>query len=368
MANELKKTPLFQLHKELGAHLSEFAGFLLPIYYSSIREEHLAVRQNVGLFDVTHMGRIQLLGPRAKECADFILTNNIKSTQYGDVKYTVMCNENGGIIDDILSYTFSDQKILLVVNACNIDKDYKWIHQHLWDGLEIRDLSQEVAQFAVQGPLAESLLQNFTSFDLSILGYYKFAEIEMFGKPLMISRTGYTGEDGFELYFPVEYGEEVFHRLLKKGKEYGLLPCGLGARDTLRLEVCYWLYGNEIDESVNPIESGQKFVVDFEKERFIGKEALVKIANEGIKRRWRGIEISRGIARHGYKIFSDSKEIGVVTSGGFSFTLNKSLALGYINLPFGEIGEEVIIAHKGRTLKGKIVRRPFLKPRTKKQD
>jgi len=165
MATELKKTPLIKLHKELGAHLSEFAGFLLPLYYSSIREEHLAVRQKVGIFDVSHMGRIQLLGKGAKEFADFILTNRIKATGYGDVKYTVMCNENGGIIDDILSYTFSDEKILLVVNAGNIEKDYNWIQQHLWGGLEVKDISEKIAEFAVQGPLAERLLQNFTAFN-----------------------------------------------------------------------------------------------------------------------------------------------------------------------------------------------------------
>jgi len=200
------------------------------------------------------------------------------------VKYTVMCNENGGIIDDILSYTFSDEKILLVVNAGNIEKDYNWIQQHLWGGLEVKDISEKIAEFAVQGPLAERLLQNFTAFNLATLGYYKFAEIEIFGRRLMISRTGYTGEDGFELYLPVEYGEEIFHTLLNKGKDYGALPCGLGARDTLRFEVCYWLYGNDIDESVNPIESGQRFIVDFGKERFIGKEALLRIVKEGVKR------------------------------------------------------------------------------------
>jgi len=362
----MKTTPLIELHKKLGAHLTEFYGFLMPLYYKSIRDEHLSVRNSVGIFDVSHMGEIEIEGKEAKLFADYILTNNISSTSYGDVKYTVMCNEKGGILDDLFSYTFSDDKILLVVNAGNTEKDFNWIKEHLWDGLNVKNISSEIVEFAIQGPQAEKFLQSFTDFNLSQIGYFKFNEIEIFGEKLLISRTGYTGEDGFEVYMKAPLGERIFMDVLEKGKEFNLLPCGLGARDTLRFEVCYWLYGNDIDESTNPIESGQKFLVDFSKEDFIGKSALEEIKEKGVKRKWRGLEVSGGVARHGYKIFKDEKEIGFITSGNFSFVLNKSLALAYIDLLYGKIGEEVRILGKGRELTGKVIKKPFIKPRTKK--
>ncbi|MCX8095470.1 MAG: glycine cleavage system aminomethyltransferase GcvT [Caldisericia bacterium] len=364
----MKKIPLHSFHEKQGAKFVEFAGFIMPIYYTSIKDEHIAVRERVGVFDVSHMGEIRIKGKDAKRFADFILTNDILNTKFKDVKYTVMLNENGGIVDDLFSYTFSDEDILLVINAANIEKDFNHIKKYLWSGLEIYNESQDIVELAVQGPKAEELLQNFTNFNLQNIKYFNFDMIEIFGEKLLISRTGYTGEDGFEIYMDKNLGEKVITQILEKGKDFDIRICGLGARDTLRFEVCYWLYGNDIDESINPIESGQKFLVNMNKEKFIGKEAIQKILEEGVKRKFIGIEVEGGIARHGNKIFNkENNEIGFITSGNFSFILNKSLALGYVNLPHGEIGEEVIISDGKRYLSGKIVKKPFLKPRVKKE-
>ncbi|MDI6860949.1 MAG: glycine cleavage system aminomethyltransferase GcvT [Caldisericia bacterium] len=364
----MKKIPLHSFHEKHNAKFIEFAGFIMPLYYTSIKDEHMSVRERVGVFDVSHMGEIRIKGKNAKKFADYILTNDILNTNYKDVKYTVMLNENGGIVDDLFSYTFSDEEILLVVNAANIEKDFYHLKKYLWSGLELINESENTIEFAVQGPKAEDFLQNFTSYDLKDIKYFKFDFIEIFGEKLLISRTGYTGEDGFEIYMNKESGEKALTQILEKGKDYDIRLCGLGARDTLRFEVCYWLYGNDIDESINPIESGQKFLVNMNKENFIGKNALEKILKEGIKRKFVGIEVNGGIARHSYKIFDRNlNEIGFITSGNFSFVLNKSLALGYINLPHGEIGEEIIISDGKRNLYGKIIKKPFIKPRVKKE-
>jgi len=364
----MKKIPLHSFHENLGAKFVEFADFLMPLYYTSIKDEHISVRERVGVFDVSHMGEIRIKGKNAKKFADYILTNDILNTSYKDVKYTVMLNENGGILDDLFSYTFSDEEILLVVNAANIDKDFNHIKRYLWSGLEIINESYDTVEFAVQGPKAEELLQNFTSFNLENIKYFKFDIIDIFGENLLISRTGYTGEDGFEIYMKKDIGEKVLKEILDKGRDYDIRICGLGARDTLRFEVCYWLYGNDIDESINPIESGQKFLVNMNKENFIGKDAIKKVIEEGVKRKFVGMEVEGGIARHLNKIFDlEKNEIGFITSGNFSFTLNKSFALGYVTLPHGEIGEEVLISDGKRTLSGKIVKKPFLKPRVKKE-
>ncbi len=364
----MKKIPLHSFHESLGAKFIEFAGFFMPIYYTSIKDEHLSVRERVGVFDVSHMGEIRIKGNNAKLFADFILTNDIKNTSYGDVKYTVMLNENGGIVDDLFSYTLSDDEILLVVNAANIEKDYNHIKNYLWKDLELINESDDIVEFAVQGPLSQELLQNFTSYPLDNIKYFKFDIIDIFSEKLLVSRTGYTGEDGFEIYMSKDKGEKVLRMILDKGKDFGIRICGLGARDTLRFEVCYWLYGNDIDETINPIESGQKFLVNFNKENFVGKNALFKIIEEGIKRKFVGIEVEGGVARHSNKIFDNKDlEIGFITSGNYSFILNKSLALAYVNLPHGEIGEEIKIKQDKKVLFGKIIKKPFIKPRVKKE-
>lgn len=369
MNQNLKKIPLHDLHAKLGAKFIEFANFYMPIYYTSIKDEHIAVRERVGIFDVSHMGEIRIKGKDAKKFADYILTNNIEKTNYGDVKYTVMLNENGGIVDDLFSYTIGDDEILLVVNASNIEKDYNHIKKYLWENFNLIDESDEVVELAVQGPRAQELLQNFTNYDLNKIKYFKFDSIDIFDEHILISRTGYTGEDGFEIYTNKKIGEEVFNKILNKGKDYDIRVCGLGARDTLRFEVCYWLYGNDIDETINPIESGQKFLVDMDKENFLGKNSLIKIMSEGVKRKFVGIEVIGGIGRHEYKILDKNKdEIGFITSGNYSFVLNKSFSLGYVNLPHGEIGEEVIVTDGKREMFGKIIKKPFLKPRVKKEE
>lgn len=369
MEQNLKKIPLHKIHEKLGAKFIEFGSFLMPIYYTSIKEEHLAVREKVGIFDVSHMGEIRILGKDAKKFANYILTNNIENTNFKDVKYTVMLNENGGIVDDLFSYTISDNEELLVVNAANIEKDFYHIKKYLWDSLTIKNESDDIVEFAVQGPKAQEFLQNFTNFDLNKIKYFKFDFVDIFNHKLLISRTGYTGEDGFEIYMDKEFGEKVFNEILKKGKDYDLKVCGLGARDTLRFEVCYWLYGNDIDETINPIESGQKFLVDMNKSNFLGKDSLQEILKKGVKRKFVGLEVEGGIARHGYKILDKNKnEVGFITSGNYSFILNKSLALGYVNLPHGEIGEEFIITDKNREFTGKIIKKPFIKQKVKKEE
>jgi aminomethyltransferase len=364
----MKKIPLHFFHEILGAKFIEFHDFIMPLYYTSIKDEHLSVRERVGVFDVSHMGEIKIKGKDAKKFADYILTNDILNTSYGDVKYTVMLNENGGIVDDLFSYTINDDEILLVVNASNILKDYNHIKKYLWKGLDLINESDEIVEFAVQGPFSQELLQKFTSYDLERIKYFKFDIIDIFNEKLLISRTGYTGEDGFEIYMSKDKGEKVLKEILEKGKDYGIRICGLGARETLRFEVSYWLYGNDIDETINPMESGQKFLVNLNKDSFVGKDALIKIINEGIKRKFVGIEVEGGIARHSNKIFDkEGNEIGFITSGNYSFVLNKSLALGYVNLPHGEIGEEIKITQDRRVLNGKIIKKPFIKPRVKKE-
>lgn len=364
----LKKTPLYEIHEKRGAKFFEFANFLMPMYFTSIKEEHLSVRENVGVFDVSHMGEIRIKGKNVKNFANFLLTSNIMDTLNNDVKYTVMLNEKGGIVDDLFSYTIGEDEILLVVNASNIEKDFNHIKRYLWDGIEVTNESENIVELAVQGPNSEKFLQKLTSFDLKAIKYFKFAKIKILDEDVLVSRTGYTGEDGFEIYINKEKGAKFYLKLLEEGKSFDLKMCGLGARDTLRFEVCYWLYGNDIDETINPFESGQKFLVDLNKENFIGKDSLQKILIEGVKRKFVGIETMGGIARHGYKIFDKkNEEIGYITSGNFSFVLNKSLALGYVNYPYGEIGEELLISDGKREIKGIIVKKPFLKPRVKKE-
>ncbi len=357
---ELKRTPLYEEHKQLGAKLVEFGGWEMPVQYSSIIEEHKTVRENVGLFDVSHMGEILVEGADTLRFVDYIITNSVIDLKNGQICYTPMCYTNGTIVDDLLAYRFSDLKVLLVVNASNTDKDYKWIkEQSKGFRVSVSNQSSKYAQLALQGPKAEEVLAKISGVKLSDIEFYHFTTGRINGIESIVSRTGYTGEDGFELYFDAEAAVTMWRKILDIGRSYGIKPCGLGARDTLRFEACYMLYGNDIDDTTTPLEAGLKWAVDLDKPRFNGKDVLVEQKEKGLKRRLRGLEISKGIARHGYKIFAEDKEIGYITSGTKSPTTGRSLALGYVEIGYSKRGTEVEVEIHGKRVPAKIVKTPF---------
>lgn len=362
----MKKTPLYLAHKSLQAKLIDFGGWELPIQYSSIREEHEAVRKHVGVFDVSHMGEFLVEGKDAKSFLNYVLTNNISSLEDGRALYTVICQEDGGILDDLIVYRLESKKYLLCVNAANTDTDFTWLEKQKNKrySIDLRNVSEDYAQIALQGPKAAPLLQSYLKDSLEEVAFFRFLETELLGASCIVARTGYTGEDGFELYLPKEKGEEVFHSLLEKGKQYNIKPCGLGARDTLRLEACLPLYGNDITKDTNPIEAGLSWVVKFSKEGdFLGKEALKKIKEEGVKKSLQGIELSeKAIPRKGQAIYNEAKEqqIGTVTSGSLSLTMQCPVAMGYLDKKCQK-GDIVAIKIREKFYKGKIVQTPFYK-------
>ncbi|RMF59115.1 MAG: glycine cleavage system aminomethyltransferase GcvT, partial [Calditrichaeota bacterium] len=328
---EPKKTALYDIHVKLGAKMVEFAGFLMPIQYSSILEEHRRVRTTVGVFDVSHMGEIVIRGDRAEEFVNYITINDVSKIQVNQAQYTAMCYDNGGIVDDLIVYRFPDH-FLLVVNAANTEKDYQWIKEHQFDGVEVENISDTITQLAVQGKKAEDTLQQLTKVNLSEIKFYWFREGELAGVPMIISRTGYTGEPGFELYFDRKYSTQVWDAVFEAGKAFDIAPIGLGARDSLRLEKKYCLYGNDIDETTNPFEAGLGWITKLDKGDFIGRESLLKIKEEGISRKLMGFVVEgRLIPRHGYGVTKDGQTIGQVTSGAFSPILEQNIGLAYIS-------------------------------------
>jgi aminomethyltransferase len=361
----LKKTPLFEIHKKLGAKIIEFGSWLMPVYYTSVIDEHNTVRNRVGLFDVSHMGEFTIRGKDALAFIQRLITNDASRLNNNQALYTPMCNDNGTIIDDLLVYKFSDEYFMLVVNASNIEKDYKWIEEiaKKFDrDVILKDISDETSLLALQGPKAEKVLQKITNLDLSQIKYYWFKEGRIDKIQAIISRTGYTGEDGFEIYIKPEYAPKVWNRLLEIGKEEGIKPVGLGARDTLRLECAMLLYGNDMDETKTPLETNIAWTVKFNKEDFIGKEVLLKQKEEGVKQRLVGFELlEHGIPRHNYSILKDKERIGTVTSGSFSPTLKKGIGLGYVKINFGKERTEIQIQIRKRTVKARVVKTPFYK-------
>lgn len=359
----MKKTPLYNIHVESGAKMVPFAGYEMPIQYTSILKEHEAVRSHVGLFDVSHMGEIEIKGENAVKLADKVCSNNVRDMNPGDIKYTVLCNENGGVIDDLFIHYISKDNIFLVVNASNVDKDFAWIKSHEIDGAKVTNLSDEYAEIALQGPEAHKVIEKITDFDAPSLPYFTFTENKVGGMPALIARTGYTGEDGFELYVKNEYAEELWKAVMKAGEEFGIQPIGLGARDTLRFEVNYWLYGNELSETINPLDAGQKFVLDFEKD-FIGKDAILKYKEDGRKMKLICLKMldKGGIPRHEYKVFDGEKEIGFITSGGMLPSAGYVGAMAYV--PFGKgymSGENIQVDIRGKKLQAEIIKKPFYK-------
>ncbi len=360
----LKKTPLNEVHKELKARMIDFGGWEMPVQYSSVIEEHQAVRNAAGLFDVSHMGEIEILGPRAEDFLQFIITNDIKKLTVGRILYTVMCYENGGIVDDLLVHKVADDHYMLCVNTSNTYKDFQWFLKHQIDGTRVLNTSSDTAQLALQGPASEKILQQIVDMDLSDLQHFHFRTGKAGRVEVLIARTGYTGEDGFEIYFKEDCAQYLFRNILEAGKKNGIMPVGLGARDTLRLEMGYALYGQEIDQIYNPLEANLEWIVKFDKGDFIGKEALIEIKKKGLKRKLVGFElIDRGIPRTGYKIFKNSKEIGEVVSGTFSPSLKEAIGTGYIAIEHSNVNEEIEINIHEKNRKGKVVKTPFYQKR-----
>ena len=363
---DLKRTPLFPLYEGHGAKTIDFGGWDLPVQFSSIKEEHETVRTKAGLFDVSHMGEIEVKGMDSLPFLQSVMTNDIALLQDGDILYTAMCYENGGTVDDLLVYKRKENDYLLVVNAANTDKDFEWLMKHVFEDVELTNTSLEVAQLALQGPLAQKTLQKLTTTDLNEIKNFKFVEdIDLNGVKALISRTGYTGEDGFEIYCKESEAQQLWKMILEAGEDLGVQPIGLGARDTLRFEARLALYGQELDADISPLEAGIGFAVKLNKEAdFIGKEALRKQKEEGgMNRKIVGIEmIERGIPRHGYKIYSGSEEIGHITSGTQSPTLNKSIGLAILKSEFTSMDTEVSIeVRPGKFAKAKVVSTPFYK-------
>jgi aminomethyltransferase len=345
-----------------------FAGFEMPLFYKGVMIEHLAVRNSAGIFDISHMGRVIVEGIDSERFLNYIVTNDVSKLLPNNAQYTVMCNESGGIIDDFVFYRLETEKFMVIPNAANRDKDYNWIVKNSKGfNVKAKEISDEVAMFAVQGPNAEKILQKITGDDLSKIERFKCAPSRLADVDVFVSRTGYTGEDGFEIFVWNASLENPYHAvklwkaILEAGKSFGIEQCGLEARDTLRLEAGMCLYGNDIDESTTPLEAALGFVVKLQKDNFIGKETLQKQKNEGNKRRRVGIQmIEQGIPRRGHEIFNDKKEkIGYMTSGTFSPLLKYGIGMAYVQAPQALEGNVVNVKIREKTVKGKVVAFPF---------
>lgn len=359
----MKKTKFYELHKKAGAKIVEFAGFEMPVQYSSIIAEHKAVRDSVGVFDVSHMGEIFIEGDRALDFVQHITVNDASILTPGKVQYSAMCYANGGIVDDLLVYNLENNKYMLVVNAANIEKDYNWMLENNKFGVDIINLSDEYSLLAVQGPNSELVVQKLIDNKIN-LEYYHFKTDKVAGIEMIVSRTGYTGEIGYELYFK---GDEktaahIWNEIFKAGKEYGIQPAGLAARDSLRLEMGFCLYGNDIDETTNTIEAGLGWITKLDKGNFIGFESLKKIKEQGITRKLCAmISDNKFFPRKGYDIVKGSKKIGTVTSGTVSPVLGKPIALGYLDSDYKKIGTDIIFSIRGKEFTAKVVKLPFVK-------
>ena len=361
MSDTLRKTPLHGAHLELGGKMVPFAGFEMPVQYATgITAEHRAVREAAGLFDVSHMGEFDVRGPDAEALIQRVTVNDVSKTVPGQAQYSAMTLEDGGIIDDLIVYRFPD-RFMLVVNASNREKDWNWILGRA-EGLdvELKDVSDEVALLALQGPAAREILRPLAEPDVDEVGYYRFVEGTVAGVPTVISGTGYTGEDGFELYLPADRAREVWDRLLEAGRDDGLIPAGLGARDSLRLEVGYALYGNDLDEEHTPLESGLGWITKLDKGDFVGREALAAQKERGVERRLVGLRLTaRGFPRPGYPIVADGREVGTVTSGTLSPTLGEGIAMGFVETAHAAAGSEVAVEIRGHDVPAVVQRPPF---------
>lgn len=365
----VKKTALFNVHERYGGKIIDFAGWALPVQYEGIIPEHEAVRNAAGLFDVSHMGEVEVNGPQAFDYVQNLVTNDISVLNDNQVIYTMMCYPDGGIVDDLLVYKFNNEFYYLVINAGNIDKDYKWMLDNKGSyNTEIINKSAEVSEVALQGPKAQEILQRLTETNLpNIKFFYCDRNVEVAGMKCLVSRTGYTGEDGFEIYTANENIETLWDKIMEAGRDLGLKPAGLGCRDTLRFEANLPLYGNELSEKITPLEAGLGFFVKLNKENFIGKDALALQKEEGLKRKTIGFEMKeRGIPRHGYPVMADGKEIGFVTTGYLSPTLKKNIGLALIDAKYTELGTEIEILIRNKPAKAEVISRKFYNKNYKK--
>ena len=360
----MKNTPFTQKHIELGAKMAEFAGYNMPISYSGINDEHQTVRRNAGVFDVSHMGEFILKGEGALDLIQRVTSNDASKLTAGKAQYSCMPNENGGIVDDLLIYCIEENKVyMIVVNASNIEKDWNWIQKHNHQQVEMHNISDETCLLAVQGPNATKILQALTDMDIMNLKYYTFVKGKFDGvENVLVSATGYTGAGGVEIYFEDKDGnaEKIWNSIFEAGGPQGLKPIGLAARDTLRLEMGYCLYGNDIDDTTSPLEAGLGWITKFTKD-FTAKEILQKQKEEGVKRKLVGFEmVDRGIPRHGYEIRDEQgNKIGYVTSGTQSPSLNKAIGMGYVDVAHAAADTPVFIAVRDKNLQAKVVKIPF---------
>lgn len=360
----MKVTAFNKLHIQAGAKMVEFAGFEMPIEYSGIRDEHMTVRNSVGVFDVSHMGEFWIKGQNALELVNKITSNDPAILSPGQAQYSCLPNGKGGIVDDLLVYFFGPEKYMLVVNAANIEKDWTWIVSQNDVDAELENASDSISQLAIQGPKAIETLQKLTDINLSEIKFYTFVMGKIAGiEDVIISATGYTGAGGFELYFRNDVAEKMWNSIFASGREFGIKPVGLGARDTLRLEMGYCLYGNDIDDTTSPIEAGLGWITKFNNGRnFIDRDYLMMQKTEGVKRRLRGFQMmEKGIPRHGYELVDqDGSKIGHVTSGTMSPVLNKGIGLGYVAREYSAIGTQIFVRIRNKTLPTEIVKLPFI--------
>lgn len=359
----MKNTAITQKHIELGAKMVPFAGFNMPVSYSGLNDEHLAVRNSVGIFDVSHMGEFMLKGEKALDLIQRVTSNDASKLTDKKVQYTCMPNDQGGIVDDLLIYRWDKNEYYLVVNASNIEKDWNWIQKHNTEGVEMKNMSDDLSLFAVQGPNAVKALQKLTDVDLSKMEYYSFDGGKMAGcEDVIISNTGYTGAGGFEIYVWNKDAAKMWDAIMEAGKEFGIKPIGLGARDTLRLEMGFCLYGNDIDDTTSPLEAGLGWITKFTKD-FVNSKNLKEQKEKGVSKKLVGFEmIDRGIPRHDYEIVdAGGNNIGKVTSGTQSPSLNKGIGMGYVKTAFSQPDSEIFIKIRDKALKAKVVKVPFLK-------
>lgn len=359
---DVKKTALYQVHVDLGAKMIPFAGYDMPVRYGSLMEEHMAVRESVGVFDVSHMGEFLISGSGALDLIQRVSSNHASEIAVGQAQYSCMPNHDGGIVDDLIIYRLQEEEYLLVVNASNIQKDWDWLQAANNFDAQMKDVSEDYVLLAVQGPKSQALLQSLTDVDLAAIDYYHFRKGSIGGvDEVIISATGYTGSGGFELYVPASSGEQVWHALFNQGKDIKVLPAGLGARDTLRLEMGYCLYGNDIDDTTSPLEAGLSWITKFDHD-FINSKGLAKQKEEGVQKKLVGFVMQeKGIPRQGYDILSADKEvIGKVTSGTMSPMIEKGIGLGYVEVPHHKKGTQLYIQIRKKQIPAVVKRPPFV--------
>ena len=359
----MKKTKLYNIHTNIGAKIVEFAGYLMPIQYSSIIAEHQAVRNSVGVFDVSHMGEVFVTGEKALDFVQHITVNDASVLFPGRIQYSAMCYPNGGIVDDLLVYRLAEDRFMLVVNASNIDKDFSWMNENNSFGVELKNRSDEYSLLAVQGPNSNKVLQKICDTPL-VLEYYHFFNTKVAGVEMLVSRTGYTGELGYELYFTggEQTAVSVWNAVFDAGKEFDIKPVGLAARDSLRLEMGFCLYGNDIDQSTNPLEAGLGWITKLKKQSFIARDVLLKVKSEGLNKKLVPlITEEKAFPRKGYDITAHGRKVGTLTSGTVSPVLDKAIALGYVETKFSDEGTVLNILIRGKEIPAVVTRLPFVK-------